>query len=132
MDSEDLTDIKISVAKLEQVSLATAKASQLNTTSNTALSGDIKDLIGEMRVRDVKNDSLFEKFSDATTVINIKLDDINEHIDMATPVLLRTKKFQDNIDKMITSIFSKTGFVILGIITLVVLTAFGVNPSKFK
>jgi len=132
MPDNDLTDVKIAIAKLEQVSLATAEAARLNTTSNTGLSDSIKDLIGEMQTRDVKNDLLFEKFSETATRINSELHEVKEHIKMANPVLLRSKKYQDNIDKMVTSIFSKTGFVILGIITLVILTLLGVNPSKFK
>jgi len=132
MPPDDLTDVKIAIAKLEQVSLATAEAARLNTTSNTGLSDSIKDLIGEMRTRDVKNDLLFEKFSDATGRINSELDDIKEHIKTNSPVLLRSKRYQDNVDKMITSIFSKTGFVILGIMTLVILAILGVDPSQFK
>ena len=128
MQSNDLTDVKIAIAQLEQVSIATAEASRLNTASNTALSDSIKDLICEMKTRDVKNEAIFKQFHEATDRINIDLNVINE----LKPVILRSKKFQDNIDKMITGIFSKTGFVILGVITVVILTILGVDPSTFK
>ena len=128
MPNTDLTDVKIAIAQLEQVSIATAEASRLNTASNTSLSDSIKDLICEMKTRDVKNEALFKQFHEATDRINVDLNAISE----LKPVMLRSKKFQDNIDKMVTGIFSKTGFVILGVITVVILTIMGVDPSTFK
>ena len=128
MPNTDLTDVKIAIAQLEQVSIATAEASRLNTASNTSLSDSIKYLICEMKTRDVKNEALFKQFHEATDRINVDLNAISE----LKPVMLRSKKFQDNIDKMVTGIFSKTGFVILGVITVVILTIMGVDPSTFK
>ena len=128
MPNTDLTDVKIAIAQLEQVSIATAEASRLNTASNTSLSDSIKDLICEMKTRDVKNEALFQQFHEATDRINTDLNDLKE----LKPVLLRSKKFQDNIDAMVRGIFSKTGFVILGITTVVILTTMGVDPSAFK
>lgn len=128
MPNTDLTDVKIAIAQLEQVSIATAEASRLNTASNTSLSDSIKDLICEMKTRDVKNEALFQQFHEATDRINADMNDLKE----LKPVLLRSKKFQDNIDAMIRGIFSKTGFVILGVITVVILTIMGVDPSTFK
>ncbi len=128
MPNTDLTDVKIAIAQLEQVSIATAEASRLNTASNTSLSNSIKDLICEMKTRDVKNEALFQQFHEATDRINTDLNDLKD----LKPVILRSKKFQDNIDAMIRGIFSKTGFVILGVITVVILTIMGVDPSTFK
>ena len=128
MPNTDLTDVKIAIAQLEQVSIATAEASRLNTASNTSLSDSIKDLICEMKTRDVKNEALFQQFHEATDRINTDLNDLKD----LKPVILRSKKFQDNIDAMIRGIFSKTGFVILGVITVVILTIMGVDPSTFK
>lgn len=128
MPNSDLTDVKIAIAQLEQVSIATAEASRLNTASNTSLSDSIKDLICEMKTRDVKNEALFQQFHEATDRINTDLNNLKD----LKPVILRSKKFQDNIDAMIRGIFSKTGFVILGVITVVILTIMGVDPSTFK
>jgi len=128
MPNTDLTDVKIAIAQLEQVSIATAEASRLNTASNTNLSDSIKDLICEMKTRDVKNEALFQQFHEATDRITIDVNDLKD----LKYVILRSKKFQDNIDAMIRGIFSKTGFVILGVITVVILTILGVNPSTFK
>lgn len=128
MPNTDLTDVKIAIAQLEQVSIATAEASRLNTTSNTNLSDSIKDLICEMKTRDVKNEAIFQQFHEATDRINVDLNNLND----LKPVLLRSKKFQDNVDAMVRGIFSKTGFVILSAITVVMLAIIGVDPSSFK
>ena len=60
MPSDDLTDIKIAIATLEQSNIATAEASRANTKSHTELNIQITELVGTIRESNVKYDLMIE------------------------------------------------------------------------
>lgn len=129
MTNNDTTDIKIALAKLEQSSVITAEASRKNTESHTALNIQLIELIGTIKLTHAKYDLMIEG---SVTTANTTSEELNKHLEYAQPILLRNKRFQDNIDAMIRGIFSKTGFVVMGIITLAVLSYLGVTPATLN
>lgn len=129
MNNNDTTDIKIALAKLEQSSIITAEASRKNTESHTALNIQLVELIGTIKSSHSKYDLMIEG---SVTTANTISETLNKHIEYSRPILLRNKRFQDNTDAMVRGIFSKTGFVVIGIITLAVLSYLGITPANLN
>lgn len=122
MANSDLTDIQVALALLE-------KATTDGAIAQTKMTSELTELVVTMKESNVKYDIMLES--------SLKKADENEskiktHIEYAEPILRRTKRSQDNIDKMVTSIFSKAGLVVVGFIILAVGAFLGVNPSEFK
>ncbi|HHZ71240.1 MAG TPA: hypothetical protein EYN54_13405 [Methylococcaceae bacterium] len=127
--ADDNTDIKIALAKLEQVTASTAEASQENTRSHTALNIKLTELIGTIRESNTRTDLILES---STTKANATSDALTAHTKYADPILIRSKRYQDNLDKMVTGIFSKGGLVVVGFILLAIAAFLGIDPSSIK
>ena len=129
MPNSDLTDIKIALATLEQSNILTAQASLENTKSNTKLTLQMTELIGTIKESNVKYDLMIEG---SVATANATSKALNDHIEYAEPILLRSKKLQDNIDAMYRGVFSKVGWVVVTLIVVGVAVYFNVDPSKIK
>jgi hypothetical protein len=129
MANDDLTDIKIALATLEQSNIATAEASRLNTKSHTELNIQITALVGTIKESNVKYDLMIEG---SVATANATSAALNTHIEYAAPILLRSKNSQDNIDFMVRGIFSKVGWVLMALLAVGVSVYFGVDPSSIK
>ena len=129
MPDAEISGIRRDLTRLEDASL---KSIEISTT----LSKDITSLIIEMKERDVKNDYMFKEFSNAANRINETIETTNskidEHIKIADPVLLRSKRFQDNIDIAKRGVLSKSGIFVISLILLLVSYSLGVDPSTIK
>jgi len=122
MANNELTDIQVALALLE-------KATTDGAIAQTKMTSELTELVVTMKESNVKYDIMLES--------SLKKADENEskiknHIEYAEPILRRTKKSQDNYDKMVTSIFSKAGLVVVGFVMVAVFAFLGVNPSEFK
>lgn len=122
MPNSELTDIQVALALLE-------KATTDGAIAQNKMTGELTELVITMKESNIKYDIMLET-SIKKTVENETI--LKEHIEFANPILNRTKKTHDNIDKMITSIFSKAGLVVVGFIVLAVAWFLGVNPSAIK
>lgn len=122
MAKSELTDIQIALALLE-------KATTDGAIAQTKMTSELTELVVTMKESNVRYDMMLESSLKKAGENEIK---INSHIEYAEPILRRTKRSQDNIDKMVTSIFSKAGLVVVGFIILAVGAFLGVNPSEFK
>lgn len=122
MAKSELTDIQIALALLE-------KATTDGAIAQTKMTSELTELVVTMKESNVRYDMMLESSLKKASENEIK---INSHIEYAEPILRRTKRSQDNIDKMVTSIFSKAGLVVVGFIILAVGAFLGVNPSEFK
>lgn len=122
MAKSELTDIQIALALLE-------KATTDGAIAQTKMTSELTELVVTMKESNVRYDMMLESSLKKAGENEIK---INNHIEYAEPILRRTKRSQDNIDKMVTSIFSKAGLVVVGFIILAVGAFLGVNPSEFK
>lgn len=129
MHSDDITEIKIAIATLEQTSIATAEASRENTKSHTELNLKITELVGTIKESNVKTDLMIEG---SVATANATSEKLNEHIEYAAPILLRSKRNQDNVDFMVKGVVSKIGWVIMGLIVLGVAVYFNFDPSQVK
>ena len=122
MPNSELTDIQIALALLE-------KATTDGAIAQTKMTSGLNDLVITMKESNIKYDMMLE------TSIKKSADNevtIKEHIEYAEPILRRTKKNQDDMDKMVTSIFSKAGLVVVGFVLLAIGAIFGVDPSSIK
>lgn len=122
MQNNELTDIQVALALLEKATTDGAKA-------QTKMTGELTELVITMKESNIKYDIMLET-SIKKAVENESA--IKEHIMFASPILSRTKKTQDNVDKMITGIFSKAGLVVFGFIVLALGMLFGVDPASFN
>lgn len=122
MQNNELTDIQVALALLE-------KATTDGAIAQTKMTGELTELVITMKESNIKYDIMLET-SIKKSVENEST--LKSHIDFAEPILMRTKRSQDNIDKMITSIFSKAGLVVVGFILLAVGAFLGVDPSSIK
>jgi hypothetical protein len=129
MPNTDLSEIKAAIITLEKSNLATAEASKKNTESHTALNLQLVELIGEIKATNVKHDLIIEHSIEIT---NTTASSLKDHISYAEPILLRVKRGQDNIDKMISGIFSKGGLMAFTLVLLALATFLGINPSDIK
>ena len=129
MPNSDLTDIKIALATLEQSNVLNAQASLAATESSTKLTLQMTELIGTIKESNVKYDLMIEG---SVSTANATSATLNEHIEYAEPILLRTKKLQDNIDAMYRGIFSKIGWVVLTLIAVGIAVYLKVDPSQIK
>lgn len=122
MATNELTDIQVALALLE-------KATTDSALAQTKMTGELTELVITMKETNVRHDIMLES--------SLKKADENEnkiktHIEYAEPILRRTKRSQDNMDKMVTGIFSKAGLVVVGFVIVAVAALLGVNPSEFK
>jgi hypothetical protein len=122
MPDNNLTDIKIALALLE-------KASTDNTNAQTKMTGELTELVITMRESNVRSDLMLDALVEQGDKNEITM---KSHLDFAKPILLRSQRSQDNIDKMVTSIFSKGGLLIFTFILVAVGIALGIDPSSFK
>lgn len=125
--SDELTQIQVAIGKLEQTSELTAEASRENTKSHTALNLQLTELIGTLKLSNVKTDLMIEGY---VATANETSKALNEHMEYAAPILLRSKRGQDNVDFMIKGIFSKVGWVLMALIAVGVSVYFGIDPSS--
>lgn len=122
MAKSELTDIQIALALLE-------KATTDGAIAQTKMTSELTELVMTMKESNIKYDIMLE------TSIKKSVENeasIKDHILFAAPILRRTKRTQDNVDKMVTGIFSKAGLVVLGFISLAIAMLFGIDPSSFK
>lgn len=126
MANNDLTDVKIALAKLEQSNILNTEASLRNTDSHTQLNLQLTELIGTIKESNVKYDLMI---AGSVSTANATSESLNKHLEFANPILTRTKKTQDNVDKMISGIFSKVGLIILGAVILGISTYLGITPK---
>ena len=129
MANDDLTDIKIALATLEQSNIATAEASRQNTKSHTELNIQITELVGTIRESNVKYDLMIEG---SVATANATSEALNTHLKYAAPILLRSKRSQDNVDFMVKGIFSKIGWVLMALLAVGISVYFGLDPSSIK
>ena len=119
MPNSELTSIQVALALLE-------KATTDGAIAQTKMTSELTELVITMKESNIKYDIMLES-SIKKAVDNESA--IKEHILFASPILSRTKRTQDNIDKMVTGVFSKVGFVALGFIIVAVAMFLGVDPS---
>jgi hypothetical protein len=122
MATNELTDIQVALALLE-------KSTTDGAIAQTRMTSEITELVITMKETNVRHDIMLES--------SLKKADENEakiktHIEYAEPILRRTKRGQDNVDKMITGIFSKAGLVVFGFIIIAIGAFLGVDPSSIK
>lgn len=129
MPNSDLTDIKIALATLEQSNVLNAQASLEATKSSTRLTLQMTELIGTIKESNVKYDLMIEG---SVSTANATSKAVNNHLEYAEPILLRSKRLQDNIDAMYRGVFSKVGWVIVCTIVVGAAVYFNVNPSDYK
>lgn len=129
MPNDDLTDIKIALATLEQSNIATAEASRQNTKSHTELNIQIIELVGTIKESNVKYDLVIEG---SVATANATSEALNKHLEYASPILLRSEKVQSNIDFMVKGIFNKIGWILVVFVALGASLYFGIDPSSIK
>ena len=129
MPNSDLTDIKIALATLEQSNVLNAQASLAATESSTKLTLQMTELIGTIKESNVKYDLMIEG---SVNTANATSKTLNDHLKYAEPILLRSKRLQDNIDMMYRGIFSKIGWVVLTLAAVGIAVYLKVDPSQIK
>tara|TARA_R110000787_G_scaffold257320_1_gene362529 strand:+ start:317 stop:709 length:393 start_codon:yes stop_codon:yes gene_type:complete len=129
MPNSDLTDIKIALATLEQSNVLNAQASLAATESSTKLTLQMTELIGTIKESNVKYDLMIEG---SVNTANATSTTLNDHLKYAEPILLRSKRLQDNVDMMYRGIFSKMGWLVVGLTILGISVYLNVDPSKLK
>ena len=129
MPNSDLTDIKIALATLEQSNVLNAQASLEATKSSTKLTLQMTELIGTIKESNVKYDLMIEG---SVSTANATSDALNTHLEYAEPILLRSKRLQDNVDAMYRGVFSKMGWLVVGLTILGISVYLNVDPSKLK
>tara|TARA_R110000772_G_scaffold24212_4_gene64133 strand:- start:1633 stop:2025 length:393 start_codon:yes stop_codon:yes gene_type:complete len=129
MPNSDLTDIKIALATLEQSNVLNAQASLAATESSTKLTLQMTELIGTIKESNVKYDLMIEG---SVNTANATSATLNDHLKYAEPILLRSKRSQDNVDMMYRGIFSKMGWLVVGLTILGISVYLNVDPSKLK
>ena len=100
-----------------------------NTKAQTKMTGELTELVSTMRESNVRSDLMLDALVEQG---NKNEASISKHLDFAGPILMRAKRHQDNMDKMITSVFSKGGLLVFGIVLLAIGALFGIDPSSIK
>lgn len=97
------------IALLKQLLDQTVHSQNKQSEVMENLSNSISELVGEMKKRDVLDELIKARLDTVET-------ELDNHIKTTMPVLMRSSLYQGWIDKMIESIFSKIGVIVLMLI----------------
>ena len=122
MPKSELTDIQIALALLE-------KATTDGAIAQKEMTSELTELVLTMKESNIKYDMMLETSLEKASENEAT---IKAHIEFADPILRRSKRTQDNIDKMISGIFSKVGLVVAGFVLVAIGLALGIDPSSIK
>lgn len=122
---EEIADIKADLRVVKDSMLEMSNAQTENTKAQTDVAKQISGLLIEMKERDVRNEYL-----------TLDVKKVNERQvgfeEFARPILVKAKSWQDFRQKILDSMGTGTGKLILAIFAAGFLYMVGVDPTKWK